>query len=59
MMSKDNYVKIRTLGRGAFGDVGLVEDRTNGKRYALKIIEKKLLTRVYNLCRNLSNIKLI
>ena len=29
--SRDNYTKIKTLGRGAFGDVSLVKDRTTNQ----------------------------
>jgi serine/threonine protein kinase len=43
---KDNYIKIKTLGRGAFGDVSLVENKTTKEKFAMKIIEKKLLMRV-------------
>ena len=43
---KDNFTKIKTLGRGAFGDVYLVEYIENKKKYAMKIIEKLLLKRV-------------
>jgi serine/threonine protein kinase len=43
---KNNYIKIKTLGRGAFGDVSLVENKTTKEKFAMKIIEKKLLMRV-------------
>jgi hypothetical protein len=42
MMTLDKYKTLKKLGNGAYSKVLLVEDY-NGKQYALKIIEMKLL----------------
>jgi len=39
---------MRLLGKGAFATVILVEKKNNKKLYAMKIVEKKLLSRVSN-----------
>ncbi|KAI9485243.1 MAG: kinase-like domain-containing protein, partial [Benjaminiella poitrasii] len=36
------YEKLRTLGRGNFGKVYLVEKKSNEKKYAAKVIDKRM-----------------
>lgn len=36
------YKKVKKLGKGAYGDVILVEDLT-GNKYAIKMINKQLI----------------
>ena len=38
--SPDNYSVVKTIGKGAFGEVKLVQKRTDGKIYALKCLVK-------------------
>jgi serine/threonine protein kinase len=35
-----NFKKINILGKGAFGQVYLVENKLDGKRYAMKALDK-------------------
>mmetsp|Transcript_12124 Transcript_12124/g.30768 ORF Transcript_12124/g.30768 Transcript_12124/m.30768 type:complete len:391 (+) Transcript_12124:209-1381(+) len=39
----NNYRKVRTLGRGAFGKVSLYINGENGKPYAIKKVSKRVL----------------
>jgi serine/threonine protein kinase len=39
-LSSSRYQRITLIGRGGFGDVWLVEDKTNGGLFALKILQK-------------------
>lgn len=41
--SADDFTLIRVLGRGSFGKVQLVRCKQNGKLYAMKTMNKKLL----------------
>jgi serine/threonine protein kinase len=39
-LSSTRYQRLRLIGRGGFGDVWLVQDKTNGGLFALKILRK-------------------
>lgn len=39
----DEFIRIRIIGRGAFGEVWVVRDKADGKVYALKILKKSEL----------------
>ena len=40
----DRYINKKKLGKGAFGDVYLVEDSKGGELMALKMINKKKIS---------------
>ena len=42
-MFLDKYKNKRRLGKGAYGDVYLVEDEKNGAQLALKLISVKMI----------------
>jgi serine/threonine protein kinase len=42
-LRSDQFVRLRQIGRGAFGDVWLVRDREDGCVYAMKILRKREL----------------
>lgn len=44
--SIDDFIIIRTLGSGAYGEVQLVQKKSNSKQYAMKVIDKNFLRRV-------------
>lgn len=35
------YTKIKLIDRGGFGKINLVEDKSTGKKYALKVSKAK------------------
>ena len=35
---KDNFTKIRRLGKGTYGEVFLVKDKITNNEYAMKVI---------------------
>ena len=37
-----------TLGRGAYGEVVLAKRKNDGAQYAIKILDKKFLARVFH-----------
>eukprot|EP00036_Acanthoecidae_sp_10tr_P011457 CAMPEP_0182926216 /NCGR_PEP_ID=MMETSP0105_2-20130417/11229_1 /TAXON_ID=81532 ORGANISM="Acanthoeca-like sp., Strain 10tr" /NCGR_SAMPLE_ID=MMETSP0105_2 /ASSEMBLY_ACC=CAM_ASM_000205 /LENGTH=511 /DNA_ID=CAMNT_0025064097 /DNA_START=109 /DNA_END=1644 /DNA_ORIENTATION=+ len=39
-LGNQDFVPIKTIGRGAFGEVKLVQKKDNGKIYAMKILRK-------------------
>ena len=39
-ISSSRYQRIKLIGRGGFGDVWLVQDKTNSELFALKILKK-------------------
>lgn len=45
--TKDNYNLIKLLGTGAYSRVALVEEIGTGKQFAMKVMEKSFLRRVY------------
>ena len=44
-ISKDQFDFKKTIGRGTYGSVYLVESKLNGERYALKVLRKEHIQR--------------
>ena len=44
--SLDDFQIIAPLGKGSYGEVVLVKKKSNGKQYALKVIDKHFLRKV-------------
>jgi serine/threonine protein kinase len=42
-MYLERYKPVKRIGRGAYGDVYLVEDTKNGARYALKLYSLEMI----------------
>lgn len=42
----DDFIIINSLGRGAYGEVVLVQKKSGGKKYAMKIMDKNFMRRV-------------
>ena len=40
-----SFKKISLLGKGAFGEVYLVENQNNKERYAMKVLDKGMIMR--------------
>ncbi|GIQ83799.1 hypothetical protein KIPB_005171 [Kipferlia bialata] len=43
-VSQDDFEQIKLLSRGGFSEVYLVRSKTNGQLYAMKVINKELVT---------------
>lgn len=44
-MSKDDFESLHVIGRGAFGEVKVVREKTTGKIYAMKVMRKAEMLR--------------
>ncbi|CAD8175654.1 unnamed protein product [Paramecium octaurelia] len=53
--SIQDYISIGSLGRGAYGEVILAQKKTDNQQVAIKVIDKKFLTRVFIYQRTLRN----
>lgn len=42
--NESNFKKLKLIGQGSFGDVYLVQFSQNGKYYAMKVLNKSILT---------------
>ncbi|XP_067120003.1 serine/threonine-protein kinase Genghis Khan-like isoform X5 [Centruroides vittatus] len=50
-LTKDDFEILKVIGRGAFGEVAVVKQKTNGKIYAMKILNKwEMLKRAETAC---------
>lgn len=45
--SIEDYITICQLGRGSYGDVVLAKQKSNDKEYAIKIINKRFMAKVF------------
>lgn len=45
-MSIKDFTLIRTLGQGAYAEVVLAKKHSDGKRYAIKIMDKNYMKKV-------------
>lgn len=58
-MCKDDFETIKVYGEGAFAKVYCVKQKSNGEKYAMKVVSKHHMKKVLksNICRKKKNMK--
>lgn len=49
-MNKDDFTKLKVIGKGAFGEVRLVQKQDTGTTYAMKLLRKTDMVRKDQVC---------